>query len=129
LHISIHESNGASRDISQPIEIHEAHYRTGKLSVAPKFVEPGPSELQQIAADSQIKTRVFAASAFFWSTFIRHLVGASHNPTWPCRQLVLNQSAESSMPNSSLGLWVSTYSVTRRIWSPSRSHTKQYSLT
>src|SRR6266568_1289429 len=50
-------------DLTEAIEIHPAHYRTGKLSVPPKFVEPGPDELKQIAADSEIKAKAFAASA------------------------------------------------------------------
>ena len=32
----------AVRDLSRTVEIHAAHYRTGALTVAPKFVEPGP---------------------------------------------------------------------------------------
>ena len=35
----------------------------GKLTVAPKFVEPGPEEQKEIAADSEIKARLFATSA------------------------------------------------------------------
>lgn len=50
-------------DLSQTIEIHPAHYRTGKLTVQPKFVEPGPEEQKEIAADKEIKDRVFASTA------------------------------------------------------------------
>ncbi len=62
LHIIVHTSSGPV-DLSQEVEIHPAHYRTGTLSVAPKFVEPGPEEQKQIAADTEIKAKVFAASA------------------------------------------------------------------
>ena len=45
------------------VEIHPAHYRTSKLTVAPKFVEPGPEEQKEIAADSEIKAKLFSATA------------------------------------------------------------------
>jgi hypothetical protein len=45
------------------INIHPAHYRTGRLTVAPKFVEPGPEEQKEIAADSEIKAKLFSATA------------------------------------------------------------------
>ena len=51
-------------DFEREVEIHPAHYRTGKLTVAPKFVEPGPDELKEIAADAELKAKVFASSAF-----------------------------------------------------------------
>jgi peptidase M23-like protein len=63
LHIHIHLANNTTRDLTQPIDIHPAHYRTGILTVSPKFVEPGPDELKQIQADSEIKAKIFAASA------------------------------------------------------------------
>jgi murein DD-endopeptidase MepM/ murein hydrolase activator NlpD len=50
-------------DLSRTIEIHPAHYHTGKLTVPPNFVEPGPEEQKEIAADSELKEKVFAASA------------------------------------------------------------------
>lgn len=50
-------------DFSRTVEIHPAHYRTGRLTVAPKFVEPDPEEQKAIAADSEIKAKVFASSA------------------------------------------------------------------
>ena len=49
-------------DLSQTIEVHPAHYRTGTLTVPPKFVEPGPEERKEIAADSDLKAKVFASS-------------------------------------------------------------------
>ena len=61
-HITAETENG-SLDLSQTIEIHPAHYRTGKLTVQPKFVEPGPEEQKKIAADKEIKDKVFASTA------------------------------------------------------------------
>jgi len=51
------------RDLSRTVEIEPAHYRTGSLSVEPKFVEPDPEALKQIDADQQLKAKVFASSA------------------------------------------------------------------
>jgi murein DD-endopeptidase MepM/ murein hydrolase activator NlpD len=62
LHVTAHTATGP-RDFTRTIEIHPAHYRTGKLTVAPKFVEPGPEELKEITAEKEIKDKVFAASA------------------------------------------------------------------
>jgi murein DD-endopeptidase MepM/ murein hydrolase activator NlpD len=62
LHIVVHDAAGTS-DISPSIEIHPAHYRTGALSVAPKFVEPGPEAMREIAAEVKLKQEVFARSA------------------------------------------------------------------
>jgi hypothetical protein len=61
--LHLHLANNATRDLTQSIDIHPAHYHTGVLAVPPKFVEPGPEELKQIAADSQMKAKVFATSA------------------------------------------------------------------
>jgi biotin carboxyl carrier protein len=64
LHIRIAAGQDtAAHDLSRTIEIHAAHYRTGSLSVAPKFVEPGPEALKQIEEESTLKTKIFAASA------------------------------------------------------------------
>jgi len=57
------ETDSGPLDLSQTIQIHPGHYRTGKLSVAPKFVEPGPEEIKQIDAEKEIKAKVFAVSA------------------------------------------------------------------
>jgi murein DD-endopeptidase MepM/ murein hydrolase activator NlpD len=79
LQIHIHLTNNTTRDLTQAIEIHPAHYRTGVLTVSPKFVEPGPDELKVIAADSEIKAKVFATSAAepLWSGNFRAPV---HSP-------------------------------------------------
>jgi murein DD-endopeptidase MepM/ murein hydrolase activator NlpD len=63
LTISVKVGNGAVRALSRTVEIHEAHYRTGTLSVAPQFVEPGPEAMKEIKAESALKQKVFGASA------------------------------------------------------------------
>jgi murein DD-endopeptidase MepM/ murein hydrolase activator NlpD len=63
LQISAELDRGGSLNLSQTIDIHPAHYRTGKLTVSPKFVEPGPDEQKIIAADADIKAKIFATSA------------------------------------------------------------------
>ena len=50
-------------NLSQTLQIHPAHYRTGSLTVAPKFVEPDPEALKQIEAEGQLKQKIFAATA------------------------------------------------------------------
>ena len=50
-------------EFEREIEILPAHYRVGKLTVQPKFVEPGPEELKEVAADREIKDKIFAVSA------------------------------------------------------------------
>jgi hypothetical protein len=41
----------------------QAHYRTGTLTVAPKFVEPPADEMARIKAESAFKEKVFSTSA------------------------------------------------------------------
>jgi murein DD-endopeptidase MepM/ murein hydrolase activator NlpD len=63
LRISVRSSGtGATRDLSEPVEIHAAHYRTETLNVEPKFVEPGPDELKRIETEVALKEKVFGAS-------------------------------------------------------------------
>ena len=62
LKIRVYTGTGTA-DFEREVEIHPAHYRTGKLTVAPKFVEPGPDELKVITADAELKAKVFASSA------------------------------------------------------------------
>ena len=63
LRISVTVAKGAARDLSHTVEIHAAHYRTGSLTVEPKFMEPDPEELKRIEAEVEIKAKVYAASA------------------------------------------------------------------
>jgi len=45
------------------IPVGAAKYRTGTLTVAPNFVEPDAATQKEIAADKEIKDRIFAQSA------------------------------------------------------------------
>jgi hypothetical protein len=78
-----------SIDLSRTVEIHPAHYRTGTLTVPPKFVEPGPEQLKQIEADSKLKTKVFAASApeRLWSGNFRAPVAALPTDSFGTRRV------------------------------------------
>ena len=88
LHIVAHAADGPV-DLSQTIDIHPAHYRTGNLSVAPKFVEPGPDEQKQIAADSEVKSKVFATSADqpLWRGSFRSPVRAAPTDSFGTRRM------------------------------------------
>jgi murein DD-endopeptidase MepM/ murein hydrolase activator NlpD len=88
LRIVAHTTSGPF-DLSRTVEIHRAHYRTGTLSVPPKFVEPGPEELKQIEADSQLKTKVFAASAAepLWAGNFRAPVKAAPTDSFGTRRI------------------------------------------
>lgn len=63
LKVEIHLADGATHELTRTVEIHAAHYRTGILHVAPKFVEPSPEALKQIQAEVELKKRVFSTSA------------------------------------------------------------------
>jgi len=63
LHLLAHRSNGETINLSQSVEISAAHYRTGSLSVAPKFVEPDPAAMEQIKSEVALKQKIFAVSA------------------------------------------------------------------
>jgi murein DD-endopeptidase MepM/ murein hydrolase activator NlpD len=62
LQVTIHIDNTA-RQLTSTIAIHPAHYQTGSITVAPKFLEPGPEELPKIEAATKAKERAFASSA------------------------------------------------------------------
>ena len=88
LRIVVHTGSDAL-DLSRTIEIHPAHYRTSSLSVAPKFVEPGPEALQQIEAEHQLKEKVFAASSLepLWSGSFRAPVTAPSTTNFGARRI------------------------------------------
>jgi len=81
LKISARLAQGGEQDLSRTIEIHPAHYRTGALTVAPKFIEPDPEALKQIESEEQLKEKIFSASASepLWRGSFRAPVTA--NPT------------------------------------------------
>jgi len=89
LRVTARLSNGGARDLSRAVEIHSAHYRTGLLTVAPKFVEPGPEELKQIEADRLLKDKVFASSAPepLWSDSFRAPVTAPPTDSFGTRRM------------------------------------------
>jgi hypothetical protein len=86
--IHIHLADNTTRNLTQSIDIHPAHYRTGALSVQPKFVSPGPDELKEIEADSKIKEQIFAASAGapLWSGDFRAPVHAPPTDSFGTRR-------------------------------------------
>jgi murein DD-endopeptidase MepM/ murein hydrolase activator NlpD len=89
LKITVRLAQGAVRDLSRTVEIHPAHYRTGSLTVAPGFVEPGPDALKQIEAEAQLKAKVFAASASepLWSAGFRAPVTAAPTDSFGTRRI------------------------------------------
>ena len=62
LHVTV-KTAGGSEDLSRNVPILQAHYRTGTLTVAPKFVEPPAEEQARIKAESEFKEKVFSTSA------------------------------------------------------------------
>jgi murein DD-endopeptidase MepM/ murein hydrolase activator NlpD len=86
--IHIHLANNTAHDLTQAVDIHPAHYRTGVLNVPPKFVSPGPDEQQQIEADSKLKERIFAATADhpLWSGTFRAPVHAPPTDSFGTRR-------------------------------------------
>jgi murein DD-endopeptidase MepM/ murein hydrolase activator NlpD len=88
LKISAHLEKGGERDISRTVEIHPAHYRTGTLTVAPKFVEPDPDALKQIESERQLKEKVFVSSAAepLWKANFRVPVTASATSSFGMRR-------------------------------------------
>jgi murein DD-endopeptidase MepM/ murein hydrolase activator NlpD len=89
LRISIHDARGADGNLTSTVEIRPAHYRTGSLSVPPKFVEPDPEALKQIAAEVDLKAKVFAASASepLWSGDFRAPVTAQPTDSFGTRRM------------------------------------------
>jgi murein DD-endopeptidase MepM/ murein hydrolase activator NlpD len=88
LRITAHTPKGPM-DLSQTVEIHPAHYHTGSLTVAPKFVSPGPEELKQIEADKIIKEKVFGSSAPepLWASSFRAPVTAAPTDSFGTRRM------------------------------------------
>ncbi len=63
LQISARTAGGTIVDRIRIIEVLPAHYRTSALTVAPKFVAPGPEEMTRIETEIELKKRIFASSA------------------------------------------------------------------
>jgi biotin carboxyl carrier protein len=88
LHITAH-SNGKETDLSRRIEIHPAHYRTGALTVAPKFVQPPPEAMNEIEQESRLKAEIYAASAPrpLWSGSFRKPVASQPTDSFGTRRM------------------------------------------
>ncbi len=82
--------------MSRSIEIHPAHYRTSTLTVAPKFVAPGPDELNRIKDEIALKNKVFAASATepLWSGNFVAPVHATPTDSFGTRRTVQRQTRQ-----------------------------------
>ena len=87
IHVLPGKGAGAT-DLSHNIEIHAAHYRTGTLIVAPKFVTPPPETLARIKAEVALKARIFSASAPepLWSGDFRAPVHAPSTDSFGTRR-------------------------------------------
>jgi len=88
LQISVKMTTGASIDLSRTVQILPAHYRTSTLTVAPKFVEPGPDDLTRIKTERALKDKVFASSASepLWSGDFRAPVRAAPTDSFGTRR-------------------------------------------
>lgn len=89
LMIHVKAADGESRDLTEPVEIHAAHYRTETLRVEPRFVEPGPDEMKRIEAEVALKDEVFGASAAepLWSGDFRAPVAARPTDSFGVRRM------------------------------------------
>jgi murein DD-endopeptidase MepM/ murein hydrolase activator NlpD len=56
-------ADGKPLHASMQVPVGAAKYRTGTLTVAPNFVEPDAATQKEIAADKELKDRIFAHSA------------------------------------------------------------------
>jgi len=87
--ITVQSGGGVANALEKEVAIHPAHYKSGSLTVPPKFVEPGPEELKQIEADSELKAKVFAASAAepLWAGSFRAPVTAAPTDSFGTRRM------------------------------------------
>ncbi|HLY42890.1 MAG TPA: M23 family metallopeptidase [Terracidiphilus sp.] len=82
-------SGGPATTWNRPVEIHAARYRTSTLSVPPKFVQPGPEQMEEIKREREIKDKVFAASATepLWRGSFRAPVHATPTDSFGTRRV------------------------------------------
>jgi murein DD-endopeptidase MepM/ murein hydrolase activator NlpD len=82
-------------DLSRSVEIHEAHYHTGTLTVSPKFVAPPAEESARIKAEVAMKEKLFTASApeRLWSGDFRAPVHAAPTDSFGTRRTFNGQLA------------------------------------
>ena len=95
LRITARLASSSATDLGRNIEIREAHYRTGALTVSPKFVAPPPEESARIKAEVELKEKVFAASAPepLWSGDFRAPVHAAPTDSFGTRRTFNGQLA------------------------------------
>lgn len=88
LQITARKPGGPTIDLIRNVEILPAHYRTSTLTVAPKFVEPGPGDAARIKAEQALKEKVFASSAAepLWSGNFRAPVHAAPTDSFGTRR-------------------------------------------
>ncbi len=88
LHVQVRGSEGGE-EFSLPVQIQAAHYRTGALTVAPKFVEPSPEAKKQIEEEARLKKQVFSASAQqpLWSGTFHAPVKAAATDSFGTRRM------------------------------------------
>jgi murein DD-endopeptidase MepM/ murein hydrolase activator NlpD len=88
LKVTVH-LNGEAHELTAPIQIKPAHYRTESLSVSSKFVEPDPEALKQINTESELKKKIFAASADhpLWTQGFRAPVKAPPTDSFGTRRM------------------------------------------
>ncbi len=88
LHITEKLGDGNVRDLSRSVEVLAAHYRTGTLSVAPRFVEPPADAIAEIEAEVALKKKVFTSSAPqpLWSGDFRAPVAAEPTDSFGTRR-------------------------------------------
>jgi hypothetical protein len=82
-------SGSDTRQLSRTLEIHTAHYRTGSLTVAPKFVEPDAASLAQIKSEAELKAKIFSTSASepLWSSNFHAPVAAPPTDSFGTRRM------------------------------------------
>jgi murein DD-endopeptidase MepM/ murein hydrolase activator NlpD len=78
----------AGQELTQSVEIHAAHYRTGALTVAPEFVQPPAEAMDEIKAEIALKEKVFGASAAepLWRGNFRAPVAAAPTDSFGTRR-------------------------------------------
>lgn len=88
LHITERFASGSVRDLSQNLTVLAGHYRTGTLSVAPRFVEPPAAAIAEIEAEVALKQKVFGLSAPqpLWSGNFRAPVAAQPTDSFGTRR-------------------------------------------
>jgi len=89
LRIVVRPAKGEASAYSRAIEIHPGHYRTGSLTVAPKFVEPPAEALKEIEAEGKLKATLFTESAGepLWTASFRAPVDAAPTDSFGTRRM------------------------------------------